>query len=70
MIMPDYTDDYPDMTEPAYIVFENNGSGEFAFGCVAGQIFGGGDNRLHRLLMDRKRRNGRSPGRRLGRTPA
>ncbi len=41
--MPDYTDDYPDMVEPAYILFEQSGSGEFAFGCVTGQIFGGGD---------------------------
>jgi transposase len=41
--MPDYTADYPDMMEPAYILFEQNGSGEFAFGCVTGQIFGGGD---------------------------
>jgi len=41
--MPDYTDDYPDMMEPAYILFEEHGSGEFAFGCVTGQIFGGGD---------------------------
>ena len=41
--MPDYTDDYPDMMEPAYIRFENHGSGEFAFGCVTGQISGGGD---------------------------
>ncbi|MEI9965671.1 MAG: hypothetical protein WDM92_14355 [Caulobacteraceae bacterium] len=41
--MPDYTDDYPDMLDPAYILFEEHGSGEFAFGCVTGQIFGGGD---------------------------
>ncbi len=41
--MPDYTEDYPDMVEPAYILFEAHGSGEFAFGCVTGQIFGGGD---------------------------
>ena len=41
--MPDYTEDYPDMVEPAYILFEDRGSGEFAFGCVIGQIFGGGD---------------------------
>ncbi|MDI1325658.1 MAG: hypothetical protein PSV23_02555 [Brevundimonas sp.] len=40
--MPDYTDDYPDMMEPAYILFEA-GRGEFAFGCVTGQILGGGD---------------------------
>jgi hypothetical protein len=41
--MPDYTDDYPDMVEPAYLLFEGLGSGEFAFGCVTGQIFGGGE---------------------------
>jgi len=41
--MPDYTDDYPGMIEPAYILFGANGSGEFAFGCVTGQIFGGSD---------------------------
>jgi hypothetical protein len=39
--MPDYVEDYPDMLEPAYLLFEENGSGEFAFGCVTGQIFGG-----------------------------
>ena len=41
--MPDHTDDYADMMEPAYILFEDHGSGEFAFGCVTGKIFGGGD---------------------------
>jgi hypothetical protein len=41
--MPDYTDDYPDMTEPAYILFEPN-RGEFAFGCVTGAFAGGGDH--------------------------
>jgi hypothetical protein len=41
--MPDYVEDYPDMVEPAYILFGEGGSGEFAFGCVTGQIFGGGD---------------------------
>lgn len=40
--MPDYVEDYPDMMEPAYILFAQNGSGEFAFGCVTGHIFGGG----------------------------
>ena len=39
--MPDYTDDYPDMMGPAYILFDAHGSGEF--GCVNGQIFGAGD---------------------------
>lgn len=41
--MPDYTEDYPDMMEPAHILFDDHGSGEFAFGCVTGQIFGGPD---------------------------
>ena len=41
--MPDYVEDYPNMVEPAYILFEANGSGEFGFGCVTGQIVGGGD---------------------------
>lgn len=40
--MPDDTEGYPDMMEPAYILFEP-ARGEFAFGCVTGQIFGGGD---------------------------
>ena len=38
--MPDYDEDYPDMVEPAYILFEPT-RGEFAFGCVTG-AFGGG----------------------------
>lgn len=37
---PDYVEDYPDMMEPAYIEFAAKGSGEFAFGCVTGRIFG------------------------------
>lgn len=41
--MPDYTSDYPDMVEPAYILFDGKGGGEFAFGCVTGAIFGAGD---------------------------
>jgi hypothetical protein len=41
--MPGYEDDFPDMMEPAYILFGENGTGEFAFGCVTGQINGGGD---------------------------
>ena len=41
--MPDYTDDYPDMMEPAYILFEPN-RGEFAFGCVTGAFSGGADH--------------------------
>ena len=41
--MPDYEADYPDMMEPAYILFEADGSGEFAFGCVTGGIWGAGE---------------------------
>lgn len=37
--MPDFEAGYPDMVEPAYILFEDDGSGEFAFGCVTGQIW-------------------------------
>jgi hypothetical protein len=29
--MPDYQADYPDVIEPAYIRFDSEGSGEFAF---------------------------------------
>jgi hypothetical protein len=42
--MPDYTSDYPDMVEPAYIQFDRKGGGEFAFGCVTGTIHGAGDS--------------------------
>jgi hypothetical protein len=41
--MPDYVADYADMLEPAYILFADNGGGEFAFGCVTGHIWGGAD---------------------------
>jgi hypothetical protein len=37
--MPDYEADFPDMMEPAYILFGKSG-GEFAFGCVTGAIHG------------------------------
>ncbi len=43
MKMPDYVADYPDMMEPAYILFDGQGGGEFAFGCVTGAIYGAGD---------------------------
>jgi len=42
--MPDYTSDYPDMVEPAYILFDGKGGDEFAFGCVTGAIHGTGDS--------------------------
>ena len=41
--MPDYTAGYPDMVEPAYILFDGEGGGEFAFGCVTGDIQGNGN---------------------------
>lgn len=41
--MPDYTADYPDLVEPAYILFDGKGGGEFAFGCVTGAIHGDGN---------------------------
>jgi hypothetical protein len=41
--MPSYTPDYPDMMEPAYILFDGEDGGEFAFGCVTGAIHGAGD---------------------------
>jgi len=37
--MPDFEADYPDMVEPAYILFEGKGSGEFAFGCCTGHLW-------------------------------
>jgi hypothetical protein len=37
--MPDYDDDFPDMVERAYILFNKTG-GEFVFGCVTGSIHG------------------------------
>lgn len=40
--MPEYDADYPDEMEPAFILFGTKG-GEFVFGCVTGQIYGGGD---------------------------
>lgn len=36
--MPGYTDDFPDMVEPAYILLDGKGGGRFAFGCVTGSI--------------------------------
>jgi hypothetical protein len=37
--MPDYQSDFPDMVESAYILFDKS-RGEFAFGCVTGEIHG------------------------------
>ncbi|HWF00372.1 MAG TPA: hypothetical protein VG248_11290 [Caulobacteraceae bacterium] len=41
--MPDYDDDFPDMMEPAYVLFGPE-RGEFAFGCVTGAFAGGADH--------------------------
>ena len=41
--LPGYEDDYADMMEPAYMLFEAT-RGEFAFGCVTGSFAGGGDH--------------------------
>lgn len=38
--MPDYEAGFRDMMEPAYILFDGNGGGEFAFGGVPGVIYG------------------------------
>ena len=37
--MPDYEADFPDMMDPAYILFGKSG-GKFVFGCVTGAIHG------------------------------
>ena len=43
--MPHYEADFLDMMEPAYILFDGEGGGEFAFGCVTGAITGAGDTK-------------------------
>lgn len=40
--LPGYEPDYADMVEPAYILFDGKGGGEFAFGCVTGGICAAG----------------------------
>lgn len=54
--MPDFPTDYPDMVEPAYILFERKGGGEFAFGCCTGHIWDKQQHRgdQHRLLVGRQ----------------
>lgn len=42
--MPNYEADYPDMVEPAYILFDGKGGGAFAFGCVTGAIYSAGNS--------------------------
>ena len=50
--MPDYTSDYPDMVEPAYISFDGKGGGQFTFGCVTGAIYGAGDGNAIEFTWD------------------
>jgi hypothetical protein len=50
--MPDYEADYPDMMEPAYLLFDGRGSGEFAFGCVTGSIYGAADAKTVEFTWD------------------
>jgi hypothetical protein len=50
--MPDYTPDFPHMMEPAYILFDGNGGGEFAFGCVTGTIDGASDTTVIHFTWD------------------
>jgi hypothetical protein len=52
--MPDYEADFPDMMEPAYIVFDGRGGGEFAFGCVTGAIHGAADGNAVEFTWDGK----------------
>ena len=42
--LPGYEPDYADMVEPAYILLDGKGGGEFAFGCVIGGIDSAGGN--------------------------
>ena len=43
-------DDYADMVEPAYILFDD-GRGAFAFGCVTGAFAGGAGRRGERAAV-------------------
>ena len=48
--LPGYEDDYANMVEPAYILFED-GRGEFAFGCVTGAFAGGTSRKGERTAV-------------------
>jgi hypothetical protein len=50
--MSDYEADYLDMVEPAYILFDGTGGGEFAFGCVTGTIYSAGDSDVVEFTWD------------------
>ena len=74
--LPGYEDDYADMVEPAYILFDD-GRGAFAFGCVTGAFAGGAGRRGERAAVafdwtghdeggrDLRLRIGRASGQRL-----
>ena len=47
--MPDFEADFPDLVEPAYILFEDDASGEFAFGCGTGHIWGASSTEATRI---------------------
>jgi hypothetical protein len=50
--MPDYEVGFPDMMEPAYVLFDGRGGGEFAFGCVTGAIHGAGGGNAVEFTWD------------------
>lgn len=50
--MPDYEAYFPDMSEPTYILFDGEGGGEFAFGCVTGSIYEAGGTNAVEFIWD------------------
>jgi hypothetical protein len=55
------------MVEPAYILFDGQGSGQFAFGCVSGIITGTGGTAG--IAIDWNGRDEQEGGRRLRGSP-
>lgn len=53
--LPNYEDDYADMMEPACIMFDGDGGGELAFGCVTGSIHEAGDGNAIEFSWGRQR---------------
>lgn len=49
---PDFEAGYLDMVKPAYILFDGNGGGEFAFGCVTGTLYGASDSDTVEFIWD------------------
>ena len=49
--MPDFGTDYPNMAEPAYILFEDNGSGKFVFGCCTGHVWAASSTEATSILF-------------------